>query len=388
MNFLRRIPFLPALISAAVIVTSAFAVSPVFDSATRGDVVDAFLDRSLAYVVLAPLSDVLDTLTLISAGQHAAILIGALVLFLAWRAAKRGDGMRAHAAASAWFVGAVVVTYAAALFLPRPMAALRSNNEAILKVDFHAHTSASHDGHQSVAALREWHRNAGYDVAYVTDHGTVSAAEQGLADNPNPVGAGMVLLQGIEATWAGEHVSIPNAQRVYKGILTANLADVDTTGIRLASLVPGREPVVIWNHPRTFGALPPATGPGTVGIRAIEIVNGNPRDAGRLRANRQKLIDMAQGGGVSITAGSDNHGFGYATPGWTLMMIMGWRGATSDELSLEIDKDIREGGFRASRVVERRVAEPASVALTAASIFTVPWTMFTTISNDERGWWL
>ena len=56
---------------------------------------------------------------------------------------------------------------------------------------------------------------------------------------------------------------------------------------------------------------------------------------------------------------------------------------------LKIEQLIRDGGFKSTRVVERRVADPGSnKVLTAVSVFTVPWTMFRTLSNDERLWWL
>jgi len=389
MNFLRRVPILPSLITLAVALSSAVAVSPVFDAATGGDIVDAFLERPLSYVVLAPVSGILDTLTLLGAGQHIALLLSAIVVFVVWRSLDAKAGLKRHAVATGVFFACIVATYAAMAFLPRPMASLGANNDAVLKIDFHSHTTASHDGHQSVEALREWHRKAGYDVAYVTDHANVSGAERGVVVNANPVSGGVTILQSIETTWSGEHVSIPNAQRVYKGLLTATLADVDTQGLRLASFVAGREPVVIWNHPRNLDGLPPATGAGSIGVRAIEIVNGAPKDAARLRANRAAIIAMAQGGAVALVAGSDNHGYGFATPGWTIMMIVGWRGASPDALGLKIEQGIREGGFRATRVAERRVADPGkSLPLLAASAFTVPWTMLKTISNDERGWWL
>jgi hypothetical protein len=389
MNFFRRIPLLPTLLTVLVVVASAAPATPIFDAATRGEVIDAFLQRPLAYVVLAPLSDVLDTLTLLSSNQHIAILVGALVLFVAMRAFKRDATIKAHAIAALIFCAGTVALYAAAMLLPRPMAALATNNDNVVRVDFHSHTTESHDGHQSVEQLREWHRAAGFDVAYVTDHATVAGAERGMANNPNPAGEGVTILQGIETTWNGEHVSIPNAQRVYRGILTANLGDVDTTGLHLANFVPGREPIVIWNHPRNLGALPPVAGPGTIGVHAMEIVNGAPKDARNLRANRDRIATMGQGGGVALTAGSDNHGYGRAAPGWTLMMIVGWRGATADALALKIEQVIREGGFRATRVVERRVADSGAGKLKVAlSIVTVPWVMFTTLSNDERLWWL
>src|SRR5205814_10341130 len=86
----------------------------------------------------------------------------------------------------------------------------------------HSHTSASHDGRPgwSVEDNRAWHRDGGYDVAFITDHWTVAAAEQGVARNSYPAGDAVTLLQGIEVSWTGEHVNILGAQRRYKGILT------------------------------------------------------------------------------------------------------------------------------------------------------------------------
>lgn len=385
----RQIPVLPTLISVAVVVSSGLSVAPIRDAATLGDVTEAYLVRSLGYVAIAPVSGVLDTLTLLSLKQHGALLVSVLVWFGAWRAAaNRGAGWRRHLGALVGLVATIGIVYAAAALLPRPMAALGADNANIVKIDFHAHTTASHDGHQGVEALREWHRRAGFDVAYVTDHASVAGAERGVAANPRPVGTGVTLLQSIETSWAGEHVSIPGAQRVYRGILTANLASVDTQGLRLAGLIPGREPVVIWNHPRDLAALSPAT-PDTLGIQAIEIVNGSPKDMDRVRPNRSQIVAMAQGRDLALTVGSDNHGFGRVAPGWTLMVIVAWRGAGANDLATAIDRAIRTGGFGATRVVERRVADPGgNLAALVASVVTVPYRMLTTLSGDERVSWI
>ncbi len=379
-------------ISVAVVLTGAAAAQPILDAATRAEVAEAYLVRPLGYIAIAPVSDVLDTLTLLSGRQHVALLAGVLLLFAlsrGWQAFRGTVSWRQHLVASAVLLLGIVVTYAAAAIMPRPMAALAADNANLVKIDFHSHTTASHDGHQGVEELREWHRRAGYDVAFVTDHAAVSAAERGMANNPNPAGAGVTLLQGIETSWAGEHVSIPGAQRIYKGALTENLANVDTQGLRLSSLVPGREPVVIWNHPRQLGRLAPATGPGTAGIRALEIVNGAPKDIDRVRANRELIVEMAQDVNMALVSGSDNHGFGRTTPAWTLMLIVGWRGANSDELAREIDRVLRDGRYGATKVVERRVADPgASAVVLALSVLTIPVRMMTTLSTDERVAWL
>ena len=388
------IPWTSLAVSVTVVLNSAFAVRPVRDAATLADVAEAYLMRPVLYVALAPLSNVLDTLTLLSVRQHIALAVGLIVLFGVWRIARArwgGATRRNHFTAALAFALGIVVAYVATAALPRPMAALVSDNANILVVDFHSHTSASHDvrGGWSVERTRAWHRAAGYDVAYVTDHGAVAGAEQGMANNPNPASSGTTILQGIEVTWSGEHVAILNAERIYKGMLTPNLRDVDEQGIRLASLITGREPVVIWNHPRDLNRLPVASGPGTPGVRAIEIVNGSPGGMDRIRPKRAEMVAFASRHNLALTSGSDNHGWGRAAPAWTITRVFGWRGSHADALALEIERALREGRFRGTRVVERRVADPgASLLALGLTVFTVPLRMLTTLSNEERVVWL
>ncbi len=391
----KRIPLAALLVSVAVVLSSGFAVPPIRDAATHAEVSEAYLTRSLAYVTLAPLSNVFDTLTLLSARQHIALVLGLLMLFAVWRI-LRSRGRTVTVRQHLWSVGAAVIallaTYAAAAALPRPMAALVTNNANIARIDFHAHTAASHDGRAGWSAedFREWHREGGYDVAYITDHATVASAEEGMARNPTPAGEGVTILQGIEVTWNGEHVNILGAQRVYKGILTPNLRDVDEQGLRLASSFAGREPVVIWNHPRQLN--PPrvtlATGPRTAGVRAIEVANGAPNSIDEVQRERGDIVALAETRNLTMTSGSDNHGWGNVAPNWTLMLLVGWRAMDADALSRSIERTIRDGGVAATRVVERRVADPTSAIGVVFTVIAAPARMLTTVSNDERFVWL
>jgi hypothetical protein len=394
MPWYARAPWSAIALTLAVILSSGFAVEPVRDAATRADVTEAHLERSLGYVVMAPISNVLDTLTLLSLRQHIALVSGLVVLFMVgriarrWLAARR-PSVRDHLIAASVLIVAIVAAYAASALLTRPMAALVSNNPNIVRINFHSHTRASHDGHQSARQLRSWHARSGFDVAYVTDHGTVEEAERGLAGNPATAAEGVLLLQGIEVTWSGEHVTILNAERIYRGLLTENKRDVDVRGLELGSLITGREPVVIWNHPHQLDRLPRASGPGTAGVRAIEIINGAPDDRDEGRRNHRAIVDLAQRSNLALTVGSDSHGWGYATPGWTLMRIFNWRALSADDLSLRIEQAIRTGGLGATRAVERRIADPGpSAGLLALTVFSVPARMLTTLSNDERIAWL
>jgi hypothetical protein len=390
----KRIPWIALAISTAVVLGGGFAASPIRDAESFSDVAEVSFVRPGSYVAMAPLSAILDTLTLLSARQHIALAIGALVLFAAFRAFRawrHAPGLRSHLKATGFLAVAIVALYAATAALPRPMARIEAADAHILRVDFHSHTSASHDGRAGFTAERNrsWHRAGGYDVAYITDHGTVAGAEQGMANNPSPAAEGVTLLQGIEVTWSGEHVVILGAERAYRGLLTENKRDVDEQGLRLASMIAGREPVVVWNHPRRLDRLSIAGARGTAGVRAIELVVGAPDNMDDIRPNRGQILVMADQRNLALTAGSDNHGWGRTAPGWTLLRIYGWRAMAADSLGLHIERVIRENGFRGTRVIQRSVADPGSSALAlAATVFAVPARMLTTLSNEERVVWL
>lgn len=392
-RLMARVPWLPIALSLIVVLTAAAARRPIRDAGSLGDVSEAYLARPVGYVALGPISTVLDTIALLSVRQHIAMLAGLLVLVALYRTVRHVRGRatwRSHGLSLAWFFGTFVASYAAAVVLPRPMAYLASQDPNIMRVDFHSHTSASRDARRGfgVEDNRDWHRRAGYDVAFITDHATVAGAERGLAHNtPSGLDEPM-LLQSIEVTWTGEHVSIPGAQRTYTGLLTQNLRDVDPDALRLASMVPAREPVVIWNHPRDLNRLAPAAGPMTAGIRAIEIANGSPDNMDDIKPKRAQIVGLAQQHGLALTTGTDNHGWGYTAPAWTLMRPPQWRGLSGDELTLLIERVIREAGFAGTLAIERVVAYPASGMELALTVASVPLMMFRTLSTDERVMWL
>lgn len=390
---MARVPWTAVAITLLVILGSGFAADPIRDAITGETVGEVVLTRSLAYIVLAPLSDVLDVLTLLSKAQHIAFVAAILVLFVVWRivvAWRRRSTLRGHALSFAAVLAGLVVLYAAMALLPRPMAYLTSEDANIVRVDFHSHTRASHDGRPGWGAEqnREWHRDGGYDVAYVTDHASVTEAERGMARNPSPAGDGVTLLQGIEVTWTGEHVAILGAERTYKGLLTANGRDVDVEGLRLASLIPNREPAVIWNHPHHLDRLPIASGPRTPGVRAIEVSNGAPDSMDEVRRQRQAIFALATQHQLTMTSGTDNHGWGRTAPNWTLLVIYGWRALSTDALATQIENLVRNGSPESTRIIERRTAPSTSGLSVAATIVTAPGVMLATMSSDERVSWL
>jgi len=389
---LRRIPWLPVAITLIVLITAAFTVPSVRDAVTLGDVNEAHLETPAAYLALGPLSSILDTLTLLTVGQHIAVglwIIGTFVLVRVLLA-RRGTSIRREAIAAVVFLVLLVGTYAFGALVPRPMARLAVTDlVGVLAVDFHAHTKYSHDGRPGWTEddVRDWYRSAGYDVVYITDHRSFEGAERGVAANPPQAGQGTMIFQGLEAFYRGEHVNILSAGRRYKGLTTDDLKDVDGQSLMLANLVQVSAPVIIETIPGNLSRVPtPADSGG--GVTAIEIVDGSPRGLSQTRRDRARIIKLADSLNLAYVTGTDNHGWGRTAPGWTLLRIPGWRGMGGDSLSRRIEDILRRGRRESTRTVERRVADgttPLSLALAGPL---VAWRMLTTLGPDERVMWL
>ena len=388
---LARVPWWAVAITLFVVVTAAFVIDPVRDAATLQGVGEARLSQPAAYIAIAPLSNVLDTITLLSIGQHIAIGLWAIVLFGVWRVrrSRRGTSVLRELRSASLFLVALVFVYALAALLPRPMASLALSDDTVLAVDFHSHTKYSHDGRMGWTEddVRAWHRGAGFDVAYITDHATFEGAERGIAANRRLAGEGTMLLQGLEAFYQGEHVNILSAGRRFQGLTTADLRNVDEQSLALASFLPATSPVLLETIPGKLDRIP-RTAQGASGVQTIEIIDGSPRGLTQGRRERARIVRIADSLNLALVTGSDNHGWGRTAPGWTLVRIPGWRGMTTDSLSLRIEDILRVGRREATRVVERRAAPGTNAIALAFAAPVVLWEMMAMLSADERVAWI
>jgi predicted metal-dependent phosphoesterase TrpH len=395
---LRALPLGPLAVVALLLLSALVPLSPIRDAATFGAVPAASLHRPAGYLLLAPVSNVLDTLTLLSVRQHIALLVTLILGYALWWAtlgrvfstpvAPRRRAMRI-AARVGTFVVLVVALYAAAAVLPRPMAALEVGPD-ILTVDFHSHTRYSHDGRPDWSAEdnRSWHRNAGFAAAYVTDHRTFEGARDAWANNPASAGEGVSLLPAIEVVWRGEHVNVLDADRMYRGMLTPTLRDVDEDALRMASGIPGNEPVLIETIPGDPYKTIAAGAPGTAGVRALEVVDGAPRGLGQSRRERTRLVHLADSADIAIVAGSDHHGWGRTAAAWTMLYLPDWRAIPPERLSTSISTILRRGRRASTIVAERYVADTDEGVKLPLTVPLVAWGMFRTLSGDERVVWL
>ena len=373
--------------TAAILLAALFPAAPLRDLATGARVDDAVLVRPASYVLLAPLSDVLDTLTALTPSQHVALAIALAAVFAGWRAARRPSlAVRRSVVVELRTAGGAalvyVALYAAMIAAPRPMVALRLRDPALLSIDFHSHTNASHDARAgfSVAANRDWHRRAGFDAAYVTDHHSFRGVAEALLTNPVRAGDGTMLLPALEAAYQKEEV-----------IILGSAHDAGTAPVR--QWAGGHTPLdadagLVLTLPGAVATFV-TTGVRQSRLLGIELSDASPRGIAESDAKRSAIIALGHTIGAALLTGSDNHGWGRSAIAWSVMSIPGWRAMSADTLDARIRATLRSDGLRAARPLGRaRVSSAGGPVACAATAPAVAWLMVRTLSWPERLAWL
>src|SRR5262245_34895027 len=113
---LRRLPWIAIGLSAAVVASGFASIDPVINGVTRGQMLDAHLDRSAGYVALGPISGILDAITLFGVGQHIAFgvwLIGGYLGARVWLGMSRGTTVKREGVMAAGAFACLFALYAA-----------------------------------------------------------------------------------------------------------------------------------------------------------------------------------------------------------------------------------------------------------------------------------
>ena len=180
----QHAPWAALAASLAVMLSALFSAVPLRDAGTLEPFAAARFVLSDSYVLLAPLSNVLDTLSLLTVPQHIAVVIAVMVVYAKWRwwrwwrSSPREISVRGEEEKRRHGAGGVGVCMCGGGDSPAPHGGLLAVGEEyasdIIVVDFHSHTSYSHDGRPgfSPEANRAWHQRGGFDAAYITDHRT------------------------------------------------------------------------------------------------------------------------------------------------------------------------------------------------------------------------
>lgn len=381
----------------ALLAASALLRRPALQDAVRpGGEVGAELEQPAAYVLTAPLGNLLDTLSLLSLEQHMALLLTGLVGFGIWRASQRSGPRSAarrllvEAGAGAAFLGASLTVYAAVALFPRPMAKLSVHDPDVVVVDFHSHTGFSHDTRSAVTVERRrtWHRAAGFDVAYISDHRNWAAMAQAGQDNPERAGDDVVLLSAVEVWFRGKHTNALGDSSRYATSFNERRRSFETDSLRRLVAAGAPEPTFILVLPEELDSLAPQGPEPRIGWTAIEISDGSPKGLEQSHRERGRLLALADSLDLATVAGTNNHGWGYTVAAWNLLSVPGWRDLSPNELAHRIEATLHGPHRDAVRVVERTMPRPRSLAELALTTPAVLWHMVAVLSGAERLAWL
>jgi hypothetical protein len=341
------------------------------------------------YTVLAPLSDVLDALSLLSVPQLIALTVTLILYFSLWRflrARRRGTTRWTETCAALRVFVTFLLLVAMSAVLPRPMAALRVDDPDAVVFDVHSHTSYSHDASRTftVERNREWHRAGGFDVAYITDHRCFDGAAEGLRGNPKRSGDGTVLLSGVELQGDDQHQVVlePPDAAVPDGFL-------ETWCVRArAGRVPGVPPVRVQTIPEDLSKMRVASPAMPAGVTAIEISDGAPRGLAQADRDDMQLWDLAAVNHLTVVAGSNNHGWGRTVVAWNVVRIPGWRALSPDSLGRIIESRLRSRQVNAVQVIERTRFVSHSHLLLAVAYAFMPIIFGAMILPSSPGEWI
>jgi hypothetical protein len=351
--------------------------------------VAARLRHTQLYVAFAPWCDVLDNLTLMSVSQHIAFLLTLFAAYLLWRLARTrfsSTTFPLEIVKGLASVAIVLGVYAIGLLMPRPMASLELLQRDALAVDFHSHTSASWDGRSTFSPERNrsWHRKAGFNAVYISDHGTLAGVIEGEIRNPRTAGEGTAILPAVEIRCEGQHIVILGAT-IHEGI-----------GDCASSITPASSAAESFGRWESEGMITLLTIPGRLSAthsmpvsQGIEIADGAPRALDQMKEDSSLIRDIAKLENLALVSGSNNHGWGSTAVAWSIMTIPDWRSLTPAALDAAIRARIRTTRAASVFVLERRRVTPASSAIgLATTLPAVAWNMFRTLSVAERISWL
>jgi hypothetical protein len=345
-----------------ILLAAQLAPAPSLSDPVSGTVpASLHLTTPPVYLAFGPLFTLWDGASMLSMSRLHGFLIGLLLLYLLWRTVRAigrpAGGVSWGGEARALFgsLGLLLLFLIAGAVWHRPMLALTGADPEEIVVDFHSHTNVSHDVRNTLMrgfdteANRRWHRRAGFDAVFITDHNTV----EGLKGLQSPDPAHPVICPGIEMSAWGAHIVLlgdslavdrSRYSESFDGLLTLlRVSDSMYGALSVASLPEYRK-----NHWARLDTLVAA------GLDGFEIVNASPAANELDRKDRKSVIELARSRNRFVVGVSDSHGWGATSMVWNLVRTGTPQGSDPCRPILHRLHD----GFDAVRVVERHRLRP------------------------------
>lgn len=347
------VPVVPLALTAGLLLARVLAVPALGNPLGTPIGPSIRLEAPPLYMALAPLFTTWDAVSMLPMSRLRGFLLGCLLLYAVWRAVRgrlRGTSWRRESATAMLALSVLVAFIIGGLLWHRPMLALRGVPSGNAVVDFHSHTSVSHDVRGTLmrgfdaAANRRWHRRAGFDAVFLTDHNTVVGQPR------TPPVAPPWLCPGIEiSAWRAHIVLLGDRAAVdhsrYNGSLDELLALLQTSDAAYGALSVASLPEYERNHRDRLEALAAA------GLDGLEIVNASPKANEITAARRDSIIALARRNRLFVVGVSDSHGWGATSMVWNLVPVPA-SPARVDPCRAILAR-IRSGGVEAVTIVER-----------------------------------
>jgi hypothetical protein len=308
------------------------------------------------YLVLAPLFTLWDGVSMLSLSRLNGFIIGLALLYLFWRVIRYLTRDRIPW----WSELRALISSLALLSLfvlvgavwHRPMLRLEGAASDEMIVDFHSHTYVSHDVRNTwmrgfdAEASRRWHRRAGFQAFFITDHNSVAGLRaHRLTSSP-------VICPGTEVSAWHSHIvllgdSVPVDRKRFDSSEQQLLQLLRGSGAEYGALTLASLPEYRRNLWDRLDSLIAA------GLDGFEIVNASPKGNELTRAERDSVVRLARQSNRFVAGVSDSHGWGATSMVWNLVPLpQGPENPCAKILHRLGD------GFGALRIVERHRLRP------------------------------
>ena len=319
---------IPLALTAALLAARLAAAPPLSDPVGAPVPASLHLHAPPLYLLLGPLFSLWDGASMLSMTRLHGFLLGTALLYLLCRLARLARSrnrplrlLRELGVLAGSLLG-FALFLALGILWHRPMLALVGAGADRAVVDFHSHTNVSHDVRGTlmskfdVRANLAWHRRAGFDAVFVTDHNTIAPATHA---ESLPVRC-----PGIEVSaWRAHIVLLGDTlpvdrdpySRDWAGV--TRLLQVSDSAYRSRSVA--SLPEYERNHWDRLDSLVAA------GLDGFEIVNASPKANELSRTHRDSVIALARRTGRFVVGVSDHHGWGATSMVWNLVPVPSWR---------------------------------------------------------------
>jgi hypothetical protein len=319
---------IPLALTAALLAARLAAAPPLSDPVGAPLPASLHLHAPPLYLLLGPLFSLWDGASMLSMTRLRGFLLGTALLYLLCRlvrlARSRNRPLRLlrELGVLAGSLLGFALFLALGILWHRPMLALAGAGADWAVVDFHSHSNVSHDVRGTlmskfdVRANLAWHRRAGFDAVFVTDHNTIAPATQA---------------ESLPARCPGIEVSAWRAHIVLLGDTLP--VDRDPYSRDWAGLTRLLQVSDSAYHSRSVASLPEyernhwdrLDSLVAAGLDGFEIVNASPKANELSRTRRDSVIALARRTGRFVVGASDHHGWGATSMVWNLVPVPSWR---------------------------------------------------------------